>query len=349
MQASAPNPAADFDPNAAELPRRLAQWLSAQWHAPVEVLEWRRFPVGMSWVTIGFAASVAGRREELILRLGDPQGLFGPYRTEPEFLALTALAQASDVPIPRVRARSDDTAILGAPFIVTERVDGDTPTPWNGAASKVESERVSLAREFSDVLGSLHAFDWRSTPLAAWASHLRADNVARTEIRKWALETGYPSLALPPAMHYAMRWLEAHAPASRDIVLVHGDYRVGNFLRKGAHITAILDWELVHLGDPHEDLAWAGLRAFSAGSGRIGGFIERAEFHERYTARSGIAVDTARLKYFEVLMLFKSAAMLLGAQRRAEQGRARDVRMAAMGFQLAPTLVEVLRAIEEAS
>jgi aminoglycoside phosphotransferase (APT) family kinase protein len=339
----------DFEPNSAALPGQLARWLSSEWRAPVAIDEWRRFPVGMSWVTIGFAATIGGRREELILRLGDPQGLFGPYRTEPEYLALKSLAEGSTVPIPHVRARSDDTSILGAPFIITERVEGDTPTPWNGAASKVESERLSLAHEFSDVLGELHAFDWRATPLASWAQALRPDNVALTEIHKWTAETGYPELPLPPAMHYAMRWLEANAPESRDIVLVHGDYRVGNFLRKGAHITAILDWELVHLGDPHEDLAWAGLRAFSAGTGRIGGFIDRAEFHQRYTARSGIEVDDNKLRYFEVLMLFKSAAMLLGAQRRAEQGRARDVRMAAMGFQLAPTLVEVLRAIGEAS
>lgn len=338
----------DFDPTSATLPDRLARWLSAEWNVPVEVSDWRRFPVGMSWVTIGFTAQAAGRTEALILRLGDPQGLFAPYRTEPEYLALKSLAEAPDVPIPHVRARSDDTAILGAPFIITERVEGDTPTPWNGAASKVESERASLALEFSEVLGALHAFDWRATPLASWATNLRPDNVALREIHRWTAETGFPEVPLPPAMHYAMRWLEAHAPVSRDIVLVHGDYRVGNFLRKGAHITAILDWELVHLGDPHEDLAWAGLRAFSDGTGRVGGFIERTEFHRRYSARSGIDVDEKRLRYFEVLMLFKSAAMLLGAQRRAEQGRARDVRMAAMGFQLAPTLMEVLRAIGEA-
>jgi aminoglycoside phosphotransferase (APT) family kinase protein len=86
-----------------------------------------------------------------------------------------------------------------------------------------------------------------------------------------------------------MRWLDANAPVSDRITVVHGDYRVGNFLRQGGRITAILDWELVHLGDPHEDLAWAGLRAFSPGSRRVGGLIDLDVFHSRYSASSGFA------------------------------------------------------------
>jgi aminoglycoside phosphotransferase (APT) family kinase protein len=337
-----------FDPASDELPMRLQAWLSREWAEPVRVTAWRRFPSGMSWVTIGLTAQLASESRDLILRLGDPQGLFGPYRTEPEYLALTTLAGAPGVAIPRVWAREDDTTVLGAPFIVTERVEGDTPTPWNGAASRDEGERVSLGNDFSDMLGALHAFDWRPTPLAAWAEGLEPRAAARREIARWATEAGHPGQPLPPAMHYAMRWLDAHAPETEHIVIVHGDYRVGNFLRQGGRITAILDWELVHLGDPHEDLAWAGLRAFAPGSKRVGGLVDREVFHARYSARSAIAVDPEKVRYFEVLMLFKSAAMLLGASRRVEAGRARDVRMAAMGFQLAPTVLELLRLIEEA-
>ena len=150
-----------------------------------------------------------------------------------------------------------------------------------------------------------------------------------------------------PLAAEGVRWLKAHAPVAERVAVVHGDYRTGNFLEQDGHITAILDWELVHLGDPHEDLAWAALRAFSPGSRRVGGLVDRDEFHARYTARSGIAVDPSRLHYYSVLGLFKSAAMLLGAARRIVGGRAHDMRMAAMGFQLAPTLLEMMRAIEE--
>ena len=340
-------PLQGFDPASDALPRRLEKWLAQAWGAPIEISRWRRFPAGMSWVTIDFMARVGAEERDLILRLGDPAGLFAPYSTEPEFAALSALADVPGLPIPGVVTRCEDSGVLGAPFVITQRVDGDTPTPWDGAAHRDEAERVSLGNDFSDALGALHAFDWRATPLAAWAADITPANTARREIRRWADEGGQGA-PLPPALHHAMRWLEAHALAAERIVVVHGDYRVGNFLRRGGRITAVLDWELVHLGDPHEDLAWAGLRAFAPGSKRVGGLVDRETFHARYSARSGIAVDPSSLRYHEVLAQFKCAAMLLGASRRVQAGRARDVRMAAMGFQLAPTLIELLRLIEEA-
>jgi aminoglycoside phosphotransferase (APT) family kinase protein len=129
---------------------------------------------------------------------------------------------------------------------------------------------------------------------------------------------------------------------------VHGDYRVGNFLQSNGHITAILDWELVHLGDPHEDLAWAGLRVFAGGSPRIGGLVEREMFYSRYAQRTGFTLIPQVLRFYEVLGLFKSAAMLVGAVHRIETGQARDIRMASMGFQLTSTLLEINRLIAEA-
>ena len=338
-----------YDPAAEDLPQRLQHWLSEAWGTEVAVSGWRRFPSGMSWITTGFTATWQGESHDLILRVGDPLGLFAPYRTEPEFLALNVLASIPGLPVPRALMCCDDVRVLGAPFVVTQRMPGDAPTPWSGAASSDEGERLALGKDFSDALGALHAFDWKATPLAAWAQGITPQTTACHETARWAKVAGYPTPALPAALHYAMRWLDANAPVSDRITVVHGDYRVGNFLRQGGRITAILDWELVHLGDPHEDLAWAGLRAFSPGSRRVGGLVDLDVFHSRYSASSGFAVDSERLRYYDVLMQFKCAAMLLGAIRRVEVGRTRDVRMAAMGFQLAPTLSELMRLIEVAS
>ena len=148
-------------------------------------------------------------------------------------------------------------------------------------------------------------------------------------------------------MHYTLHWLRQHAPREGRAAIVHGDYRVGNFLQSNGHITAILDWELVHLGDPHEDLAWAGLRVFAGGSSRIGGLVERDMFYARYTQRTGFTLKREVLHFYEVLGLFKSAAMLVGAVHRIETGQARDIRMASMGFQIASTLLEINRLIAE--
>lgn len=304
----------------------------------------------MSWSTYGFVASTPAGDRALILRVGDPQGLLAPYRAAPEFELLQALKQGTHVPVPTPVLHADDPQVLGAPFLLTEFVAGDTPTPWNGATERDAAERDALGLAFTDALAAIHAFDWQRSGLARWGQQLSRENAARAVLARWAQEAGHPQAPLPPAMHHALRWLEARAPVAQRLCLVHGDYRLGNFLREGGRITAVLDWELVHLGDPHEDLAWASMKAFAPpGSARVAGLMDRDGFVRRYAERSGIEVEPATLAYYAVFSQFKSAAMLLGATRRITGGRGRDMRMAAMGFQLAPTLASMLRCMEVAT
>lgn len=335
---------------------RLEGFLQSQWQAPVRLSGWRRFPAGFSWVTIGCTADVYKADGistlELILRIGDPNGLLAPYQAQPEYLVLAALQGVPGLPVPRVHACSDDPAIIGAPFLITGRVDGDTPMPWKGnAGQRDEAHNESLSREFTDAMAALHRVDWRATPLGQLWAAARPDTVARDQVRHWARHVGMidgDRPPVPPQMHHAMRWLEREAPVAEQVTIVHGDFRVGNFLQQDGHITAILDWELVHAGDPLEDIAWAGLRVFAAGTPRIGGLIDRDAFNRRYAEMAGVRLRPEVIRYYEVLGLFKSAAMLMGATQRVASGRARDVRMASMGFQLSSTLLELNRLISEA-
>ncbi len=83
-----------------------------------------------------------------------------------------------------------------------------------------------------------------------------------------------------PVARAAIRWLKRNPPPPTEkISVVHGDYRTGNFLFDGeGNIRAILDWEMCHLGDPLEDVAWAAdpLWAFKQPE-RPGGRIAREE------------------------------------------------------------------------
>jgi aminoglycoside phosphotransferase (APT) family kinase protein len=338
-----------------DLQARLQAYLQHLWGEPVRVSALRRFPVGLSWTTIGFtaergAASTGREKVPLVLRLGDPGGLFAPYTAWPEFMALTALAGVPSLPLPRVYGYSDDQEILGAPFMVVERVAGDTPMPWRGAGPASDaSVPQSLANDFADALAALHSFDWKRSELAGLAGNVPPVDVACHQVRHWARHAGLLEGGAHPQMHYAMRWLEANAPVAERVTVVHGDYRVGNFLQSGGRISAILDWETVHLGDPHEDLAWAQSRTFAAGTARIGGLFERDAFHARYQARSGVRIRLEVLRYYDVMVQFKMAAIQIGAQRRVDAGRASDVRMAVIGFQVAPALMELHRLIGEAA
>lgn len=343
-----------LDLSADALDRRLAPFLSRALNRPLRLDGWRRFPAGFSWITLGLRATPGdgGEPLDLILRIGDPRGLLAPYRAEPEYRALEALQGLASLPVPRVFAFSDDPSVIGAPFLVTGRVDGDTPMPWKGAAeARGEQHNASLARDFSDGLAALHGVDWRATPLQRLWGEVDPATVAREQTLYWWRHAGFGDDAThaPAQLHHAMRWLLRHAPVAPRVVIVHGDYRVGNFLQRDGRITAVLDWELVHAGDPHEDLAWAALRVFSGGTGRVGGLMERQAFVERYARQTGFTPDPVAWRYYEVLGLYKSASMLLSAAQRVQSGRARDIRMASMGFQVASTLLELNRLIGEAA
>ena len=345
---------ASLDLSAATLERRLGPFLSRALKRPLRLDGWRRFPAGFSWITLGLRATPqdGGEAQELILRIGDPRGLLAPYRAEPEYRALEVLQGLHALPVPRVLAFSDDPGVIGAPFLVTGRVDGDTPMPWKGAAeARGEDRNASLARDFTDGLAALHGVDWRATALGRLWGEVDPATVAREQTLYWWRHAGFDggTRAAPPQMHHAMRWLLRHAPTAPRVVIVHGDYRVGNFLQQDGRITAVLDWELVHAGDPHEDLAWAALRVFSGGTGRVGGLVSREAFVERYARQAGFTPDPVAWRYYEVLGLYKSASMLLSAAQRVESGRARDVRMASMGFQVASTLLELNRLMGEAA
>jgi aminoglycoside phosphotransferase (APT) family kinase protein len=340
----------DLSPD--HLSRRLGPFLSDALGRGVRLDSWRRFPAGFSWITIGCQAVPldGGEPTELILRIGDPRGLLAPYRAEPEYRVLAALQGLPALPVPRAVAFSDDPVWIGAPFLVTERVPGDTPMPWKGEAeARGEAHNASLASDFTDGLAALHAVDWRATPLQALWSGASVDNVAREQTLYWWRHAGCDADAsrAPPQFHHAMRWLLRHAPRAPQVVIVHGDYRVGNFLQRDGRITAVLDWELMHAGDPHEDIAWAALRIFSGGTGKVGGLVEREAFYARYAEKAGLTPDARVLHYYEVLGLFKSASMLMSATQRMEDGRGRDIRMFSMGFQVASTLLELNRLMGE--
>lgn len=338
---------AGFDPSPETLRRRLSSFIESRTACAPNIEALRRYPSGMSWMTFGFDAQVGSDASApLILRVGDPHGLLAPYSARPEFLALTALAGQPGLPIPMAFWYSDDDRDLGAPFIVTQRVAGTTPLPWQSSIVAGGPRDVGVAHDFTDALAAIHRYDWRAGAMEPLARGVTGDNAARRVVERWALHAQCDGARAPPQMRYAMRWLEAHAPRSDRVCVVHGDYRVGNFLQQDGRISAILDWELVHLGDRHEDLAWASSRTFSGGTGRVGGLIPHEEFFARYEAMSGLRVDRQAVDYYEVLTQFKLAALLLGGMRRIDDGRARDIRMAAAGFQLTRTLLDLGRSIE---
>ena len=99
-----------------------------------------KYPAGFSWRTYSVRLRGYPPAEEAILCVGPPYGLFALYSAAPEFESLSALADGA-VPAPRVYLASDDLSILGAPFFLSEKVEGDTPLPWGTQRQSLEGER----------------------------------------------------------------------------------------------------------------------------------------------------------------------------------------------------------------
>ncbi len=322
-----------------ELQERLAAYLRDRTGHGWTFGPFERYAVGFSWITYGFTATEEGNAagRGLILRLGPPYGLFAPYSARPQYDALKAL-EASAVPVPRAYWWSDDATLLGAPFFLSERMPGVAPVPWSsGSGDGFEpGYRSNIGAQFVSALAALHA-----TPLQGSGFEndgVTVDNAAMTQVDFWQAACDRWALKPYPMLHKALRWLRGHAPTAPRVSLVHGDYRLGNFLEHGGRITAILDWELVHAGDPHEDLGWAFLPQYAAGSGLVCRLVPRDEFIARYELESGLKVDARSLHFYLVLAMVKIALTQIAAIRCFEDGSFNDMRMPAMGTQVAPAL-----------
>ncbi len=334
----------------AGLADRIRTYLAQQVGHAVQVGAVRRFPVGFSWLT--YAVPVTGLRaegqiEELILRLGPDYGLFAPYSAAPQVLAMQSL-EGTAVPLPHVYWSSEDPGILGAPFLFCEKVSGAAVVPWVAAGQPglEVGYRQALAEQFVDALAALHLVPWQERSIAILAQGITSANAARRNVEHWEAQIERWAMRSYPLAEWGIRWLKAHAPVAPRVAIVHGDYRTGNFLEEGGQITSILDWELVHLGDPHEDLGWASLPMYMGGSKLICRLAEPEWFYARYSEKAGFAVSMASLRYYQALSLLKLAATHMAAARCFEEGRFNDMRMPAMGSQIATCLRQMEKTIE---
>jgi aminoglycoside phosphotransferase (APT) family kinase protein len=328
---------------------RLAAYLCAAARGPVELETFERHSSGFSWVTYSFIVRYpAGERRKLILRIGPPNGLFAPYSVLPQVYALQSMA-GSAVPAPALVHTSQEGEIIGFPFFICEHVKGDVTVPWLGSGAS-EQHRRAIATEFVDILAALHNIDWKSSPLKTMMDQLPAgERPERAPIAGWRSLVRRPSNRYYPLLDWAGEWLHRNCPAPPRITIVHGDYRIGNFLEDDGRITAILDWELTHLGDPHEDLGWALVPTFNGGSRKLYGVMERNEVIDRYQDKSGIMLSERSLVYYEAAALFQMAAIQLCAVHAFEVSGFNDMRMAAMATQMASIVRALDKAIEAAA
>jgi len=305
--------------------------------------ELRRHTQGFSMETVSFVGAwrEAGalQKRRLILRRQPDAGLLEPYDLRPQVAAMRALQGVMQVP--PLLWFEEDPAVLGAPFYVMGFVDGDVPLPMIAPGAELPiadaATREALAADLARNLAALHRFEWHGAGFESFAVPSGPRQAAQMQIDLWR---GYYQRSRPdpsPMLERALRELDRRArafPEQGPVSIVHGDFRTGNFLRQGTRVTAVLDWELVHLGDPMEDLAWACSRLWRGQTDLAGLLVPRARFLELYREAGGFDVDSARLAFYDLLGAVKMAAIMLTGIRAFADARTDDVRMAIFAHQV---------------
>lgn len=226
------------------------------------------------------------------------------------------------VPVPPVLAVDGDGEVMGQPVMITGFVGGVTkPTDSGGGPSGLKAtmgERIgnALTPQFIGHLIAIHAIDYRNAGLDDFAvPRPGSTDAALWQVNYWTKVRELEATDSLPLLTLAETWLYDNLPVCAEPVLLHGDYRLGNFLfdEQSLQITALLDWELTHLGDFHEDLAYS-FEPLFGGQGADGTFLVGSMFTtdhliEQYEASSGRIVDGRTLHWYRILTSYKLITM----------------------------------------
>ena len=318
------------DTLAARLPAVLHQMLG-----DVTVTNLRPLTGGASRATWAFDATGAAGRRPLILRIGPPDEIHAGMELEARAQAAAAAAGA---PVPEVLVADDSAAALGTPFLICAEITGET------VVRRIDRQlddagRARLLTQCARALAAVHRADPTGIGLSA------ADQLAgcRDQLDRMADTTA--------TFEWAFRWLAEHRPAPVAARLVHGDFRMGNLIVNGSGLAAVLDWELVHAGDPCEDLAWFCLRAwrFGAPAARAAGGLGGIEqFLSEYQQASQTIVDRSRFAWWRVLGTLRWGVICRYQAHRHLSGQARSVELATVGRRVAETEWDLLDLLDAA-
>ena len=232
--------------------------------------------------------------------------------------------------------------IAGRPAFVSERVPGETIGRRIVQRPELAAARAALPAQMAEELAKIHAIPADRLPF------LEAGGPREVLVR---LEDELDAIDEPhPAIELGLAWAKRRAPERGDVVLLHGDLRVGNLAVTEAGLGHVLDWEFAHLGDPTEDVAWPLVRAWRFGVDqlRLGGIGDVEPYLERYNALSGRHISLAALNYWEIVGNLKWAIGALTQARRHLSGQQRSVELAVIGRLAAEMEFELLHLLERA-
>jgi aminoglycoside phosphotransferase (APT) family kinase protein len=287
-------------------------------HLPATMVDW--IEQAMAARVIGAARQAGGGRKEawlvdvadadvptapttrVFLRWdqSDPTSSGDPWTVRREAAVYRALRD-THVPVARFIAMHPT-----AQAMLLSVVEGDN---WFSQIRDAERELV-IAQDFVTHLAALHRLDVGALGLDD-GSYATVPDLVRAQLGEMETIIEFRGGVPEAALGIALAWLRGNVPNyDGPRVLVQGDTGPGNFMYAEEHVTAIVDWELAHIGDPMDDLAWVSLRAVQEP------FTDLDDRFAEYQRLSGHSLDHGRIRFYRVLAEAKIMVMSHGLSIR---------------------------------
>ncbi|CAN3128062.1 phosphotransferase family protein [Mycobacterium sp. smrl_JER01] len=295
----------------------------------LKVEDLQRLTGGASRTTWSFTARTGAAARSLILRTGERDALHAGMQLEAQ---VQQRAAAAGAPVPHIVTADDSPGAVGVPFLICAAVSGETIVRriFRGLD---DAGRSRLLGQCATALAAIHRADpdgiALSTPdeLGAWRARL--DEIGDTTA----------------TFEWTFRRLADERPDPSPLGLVHGDFRMGNLIVADSGLAAVLDWELTHIGEVYEDLAWFCIRAWRFGAPEsvgAGGLGSVEAFLQAYESASGVPLDRKVFRWWLTVATVRWGVICRHQAQRHLSGETPSVELAAIGRRVSETEWDLL-------
>jgi len=290
-----------------------------------------------------------------VLRKQPPGELLpSAHQVSREYRVMNALLETA-VPVPVMRCLCLDKTVIGADFYVMDYVPGRVFSDASLPGLNPE-ERRAIYLDQARVLAELHRLSPKALGLEDFG---KAGNYFSRQVSRWTRQYQSSATGEIAAMNRLIEWLPENVPDTDKMAIVHGDFRVGNFLidAEAPRIASVIDWELSTLGDPLADLGYVCqmyyITAFEFGLGDrdLGalGIPDMQEIVAEYCRHAGVE-RVEHLEFSIIFNLFRLAGISQGVYKRGLEGNASSSQAHEFGEvvqQYADTAWGMVKSLEE--
>ena len=249
------------------------------------------------------------------------------------------VVKKNGAPVPAIIFEFSEGQEIGEGYVM-EAIPGETIPRKILRDKKFASAREKLPFEIGKSLAKIH--QTQLDDLKALDQVTFSDSLGK--LFKVYLSFNQPQ----PVFDLAFKWLEAQKLTEYGDVLVHGDFRFGNFIISEENLESIIDWELAHIGNPMEDLGWLCVRSWRFGNveKRVGGLGDIKDLIAGYESNSDIKIDESQLDIWQLYGSLRWGVICMMQTFAHLSGMVNSVEKAAIGRRVSETEFDLMNMIK---